>query len=62
MKAIAMRTIRTTPADSATERKSPSGMSGSATRFSQYANSAKPSTEMARNDHVMASPQPHSEP
>ncbi len=60
MKAMAMSTMRTTPADSGTERKSASGISGSPTRFSQRAKSAKPTREPMRNAHVLPSPQPHS--
>lgn len=58
MNAMAIRTISTTPADSGTERNSPSGISGSLTFVSQSANSAKQRTDAAMNAHVLPSPQP----
>ncbi len=56
---MAIRTIRMTPADRATERNRPSGISGSATFVSQKAKRAKSTTAPAMNAHVLPSPQPH---
>ncbi len=60
MKAMAIRTIRTTPADSGTERNIASGISGSFTLVSQKEKAAKPTTDTAMNSQVFPSPQPHS--
>ncbi len=59
MNATAMRTIRTTPADSGIERNRPSGMRGCATFVSQKENTAKSATDTTTNTHVLPSPQPH---
>ncbi len=60
MKAMAIRTIRTTPADSGTERNIASGISGSLTLASQRENRTKPTTEPPMNSQVWPEPQPHS--
>ena len=52
MKAMAIRTIRTTPADSGTERNIASGISGSRTLVSQKEKRAKPTTDAPMNSHV----------
>lgn len=62
MKAKAIRTISTTPADSGTDRNMPSGMSGSATLVSQKANRAKSRAAPPRKPQVLALPQPHDSP
>lgn len=62
MKAKAISTIRTTPAESGTERNMASGMSGSRTFFWESANTKNRTTAAPRKPRVLASPQPHSEP
>lgn len=59
MKAMAISTISTTPADSGTERNRVSGISGSATLVSHQAKATKSSAEAPMKPQVRPSPQPH---
>lgn len=62
MKANAISTIRTTPAESGTERNMARGISGSRTFFWESANTTNRTTAAPRKPIVRQSPQPHSEP
>jgi hypothetical protein len=58
MKAMAIRTMRITPAVSGTERNMPSGISGSLTRVSQRAKTTKSTRAPTMKPQVFMSPQP----